>query len=126
MENKTDKTDEVLNSDRTDEVSNLDITEEAVEDMKKKINKTVKKKNIGCFFLQMIKSLLLLLVFGAIGVFLAYNSVYGNPDKTVNKVYENFAGANWKVLYNLSEVNESKFVNAASLPKTIAAKTPSL
>ncbi len=114
MENKTDKTDEVLNSDRTDEVSNLDITEEAVEDMKKKINKTVKKKNIGRFFLQMIKSLLLLLVFGAIGVFLAYNSVYGNPDKTVNKVYENFAGANWKVLYNLSEVNESKFVNAVT------------
>ena len=82
--------------------------------MKKKINKTVKKKNIGRFFLQMIKSLLLLLVFGAIGVFLAYNSVYGNPDKTVNKVYENFAGANWKVLYNLSEVNESKFVNAVT------------
>lgn len=111
---KTDETDEVLNSDKTDEISSSDITEEAVEDMKKKINKTVKKKNIGRFFLQMIKSLLLLLVFGAIGVFLAYNSVYGNPDKTVNKVYENFAGANWKVLYNLSEVNESKFVNAVT------------
>lgn len=126
MENKTDKTDEVLNSDKTDEISSSDITEEAVEDMKKKINKTVKKKNIGRFFLQMIKSLLLLLVFGAIGVFLAYNSVYGNPDKTVNKVYENFAGANWKVLYNLSEVNESKFVNAVTFVNGMTNKYQSV
>lgn len=103
-----------------------EITDEAVLDMKKKINKTVKKKNVGRFFFQLVKSLILLLIFGAIGVFLAYNSVFGNPDKTVNKIYENYAGANWKVLYNLSEVEESKFVNAVTFVNGMTNKYQSI
>ena len=68
-------------------------------------------KGVFRFIRQMIVSLLLLVVFGGIGIYIAYNSVYGNPDDTLTLLYDNFESNNWKLIYEMSDVEEGDFVN---------------
>ena len=77
----------------------------------KKNKKNKKKINIKVLIRQLALSVLYLLIFAGIGIFLAYNSIYGNPDKTVELAYGCFEGSNWGKLYDISVVEESKLVN---------------
>lgn len=75
------------------------------------MKKSKKKINIKALVRQLLLSALYLLIFAAIGAFIAYNSVYGNPDKTVEQVYGSYEAGSWTQFYNLSTVEESKLVN---------------
>ncbi len=75
------------------------------------MKKSKKKINIKALVRQLLLSALYLLIFAAIGAFVAYNSVYGNPDKTVEQVYGSYEAGSWTQFYNLSTVEESKLVN---------------
>lgn len=75
------------------------------------MKKTKKKINIKLLIRQLMLSALYLAVFAGIGAFVAYNSVYGNPDKTVEQIYGSYAAGNWSQFYELSTVKESRLVN---------------
>lgn len=76
-----------------------------------KKDKKKKKINVKALLVQLLISALYLLIFGGIGAFLAYNSVYGNPDKTIEQVYGSYEAGSWSQIYELSVVEESKLVN---------------
>lgn len=84
--------------------------------------KKTKKINYKSFIKQLLISILYLIIFAAIGVFLAYNSIYGNPDRTVSRVLENYAGNNWGQLYSLSNIQESDFVNVNTFVNAMSNK----
>lgn len=87
---------------------------EKTEKMKKKIKGRLRVRSVVRFMLQLVKSLMLLAIFGGIGMYFAYESKFGNPDKIVDNVYECFAETNWNVLYGMSTIDESKFVNVVT------------
>lgn len=76
-----------------------------------KHRKRITKKGVFRFFRQMLVSILLLAVFGAVGVYFAYNSKYGNPDDTIKRLFENFYSNNWRMVYDMSDIEEDDFVN---------------
>ena len=79
------------------------------------MKKSKKKIDIKALLKQLLLSALYLLIFAGIGAFIAYNSVYGNPDKTVEQVYGSYEAGSWTQFYNLSTVKESKLVNLTTV-----------
>ena len=67
----------------------------------------ITKKGVFRFVRQMIVSLIMLAIFGAIGVYVAYDSNYGKPDKDVDQLFQNFYANNWRTVYELSETEDS-------------------
>lgn len=89
---------------------------------KTKKNSKKRKINIKKLIKEIVISLIYLVIFGGIGVFFAFNSQYGNPDKTVSQVYENYAESNWMVLFDLSNTKESTLVNQAVFANVMSNK----
>lgn len=87
------------------------IDSEKLKEMSEKLKKSTKKRKTKNLIKRMVLSFAYLLVFALIGVWLAFNSVYGNPDKTVQRVFESYAGFNWNQVYQLSNTADSEFIN---------------
>ncbi len=122
------KADNKKNNDYTDNVNKDNVNKDSVNTDSVKGNNLGDKKKKQKFKMpkihmskaktkklarEVLISLGYLAIFAGIGIFLAFNSVYGNPDKTVSQIYENYAESNWVVLFDMSDTKESTLVNSA-------------
>lgn len=78
--------------------------------MRRKIKKWKKNKVVAILW-QLVSSLLLLALAGAIGIFVAVGQMRGGPKVFAEEYFEYYMNNNWYNMYKKTEIKESTFIN---------------
>lgn len=83
-----------------------------------KINRFRKKKPVK-IITNIITSLLMLGIAAFIGIFLAVGTKEGSPVTFAKEYFDYYVNRNWKIMYDMTDMEESKFVNYESFKKVM-------